>query len=620
MLSRSVLVAAVAALATLVESSTDVVAPRQPREMAPAITLEHIHRRLAELSVEKRGETFTNSTSLDASFSGITLYKYEREVEHNVTSGDKPAEKDAKESGKAEISQELTTSGSIEIICSRCYTRGDATATLRLDGEFNATAAYQEVEDSVEDTIDQLKHWVKNIDADASEFKLDIPAPNITFDVDMPAFPGAVLEFQFDGVEMFVELDIVLKGGMNYRLSLYKSHELGVELAEDLFFGFVFGIDLILTAEAEMTITSGFHVLLDDGVLLKLALFAKETSDIQFNGGKFEFLPVTIKAGSALLRGVIQLSLRAGFSMSSPDLTPGFNFKFHNFDFDESTRAEAGIEARVYANVAELVTNVTANFDEEAECALNVVQEYTFAVGVAAGATVGFAGHVWGPAGATETALFSTTLADVCAIAKTAATAAPELEARATQDDEELTTTTITREQTYSVMQCASTGLVECPASLITLHENIRTETLVTAVSSGVEATWPEATRVEAQSRIAFGDNVKNMESETPAPTGAPTGAPEDDDDQGFKQDVDEVVNGETGGVSNKLIIGLSVGLGVPFIIALVAGLILWRRRSQAVKYAPAGTTVEMVPTSSSYTGVDEAKNARHDVQPVYRD
>lgn len=154
-------------------------------------------------------------------------------------------------------------------------------ATLRIDEAINATQALHEVENSVSNTMHQIADWVDDIEFHISEFELDIPAPNITFDVDMPAFPGTTLEFQFDGVEIFVELDIMLSAGLNYRLNLYKSKELGIELADDLFLGLIFSIDLILTVESEITITSGFHILLDDGVLLKLALFAKETSDIE---------------------------------------------------------------------------------------------------------------------------------------------------------------------------------------------------------------------------------------------------------------------------------------------------------------------------------------------------
>jgi hypothetical protein len=56
-----------------------------------------------------------------------------------------------------------------------------------------------------------------------------------------------------------------------------------------------------------------------------------------------------------------------------------------------------------------------------------------------------------------------------------------------------------------------------------------------------------------------------------PPPTTSPGGG---DGDGGFFDDVGDVFNGETGGVSNKLIIGLSVGLGVPFLAALIGGLV----------------------------------------------
>jgi hypothetical protein len=261
--------------------------------------------------------------------------------------------------------------------------------------------------------------------------------------------------------------------------------------------------------------------------------------------------------------------------LATPDLTPGFDIEVGDFSLDDFTTATAGIEARVYANVAELVTNVTANTDEASDCALEVVQEYTFAVGVAAGATAGIGGHIWGPVGATEVPLFSTTLANVCAIGAAAATPSATLTGRAAEDDNSLTTTTLTREQTFSAMQCASTGLVECPASLLTVHENIRTETLVTAVPSGSKASFPEPANDQVISTIAFGINAKDMVSETPTPT--PTSQPSGDDNENDDSTTDrikDVVDGNTNGVNNKLIIGLSVGLGVPAILAAIAAFV----------------------------------------------
>jgi hypothetical protein len=187
------------------------------------------------------------------------------------------ASKESSEDKKLE--EEIEASVGVEFFCARCYTRGKVRATLTLEDDFDVSKTVETVEDSISDTIDQIKTWIGDVDVHLSEFEVDIPAPNITFDIDLDAFPGTILEFQFDGVEIFVELDITLGSNLSYKLNLFKSTQLGMELDEDLFLGLVFSIDLFLSVDSEITITSGFHLLLEDGVLIRLALFAKEASD-----------------------------------------------------------------------------------------------------------------------------------------------------------------------------------------------------------------------------------------------------------------------------------------------------------------------------------------------------
>jgi hypothetical protein len=168
----------------------------------------------------------------------------------------------------------------IEVICSRCYTRGSASASLTSSGDFNDTQILESVDNSVSDTIDQLVDWIDDIDFDVSEFSLDIPAPNVSFNVDLAGFPEYELEFRFDELELYMELDTTLSSGMTYMLSLFQSTEFGIELGQDLLLGLVFSIDLILSVDSDMAMKSGFHVKLDDGVLLRLALFSDQASDM----------------------------------------------------------------------------------------------------------------------------------------------------------------------------------------------------------------------------------------------------------------------------------------------------------------------------------------------------
>jgi hypothetical protein len=108
---------------------------------------------------------------------------------------------------------------------------------------------------------------------------------------------------------------------------------------------------------------------------------------------------------------------------------------------------------------------------------------------------------------------------------------------------------------------------MNCPIANQTTSKTTTTSTITTAVAAGVTATWP-VTTTDSVSTIAFGKNVNDMvtskgtpSSYIPTATGA-TGA------------ISSVLNGEHDGVSNKVIIGVTVGLVFPILLALIAGLV----------------------------------------------
>lgn len=281
------------------------------------------------------------------------------------------------------------------------------------------------------------------------------------------------------------------------------------------------------------------------------------------NGGQFEFLPVEVVTGGTVIRAVLQLSLRAGFAVEV-DLIPGPEVELGPFD-TEDFKGAAGLETRVYANIADFKTNITV-FDED-DCDFRVQQAFQFAVGAAAGAYVGIGEKTWGPTPETEIPLFPTTFADSCIIKSTAEpTTTAVVERRQDDEDDELETTTLTREATYSAVECGETGAINCPANQQTVMERVVTETLVTAVPSGSEAEWPETITPAVVSTRDFGDGAVAMTTSSGRPE--PEEADDDDDD-----DDDDFFSEKTGGVSNKLILGLSIGIGGPVLIALIAGL-----------------------------------------------
>lgn len=147
--------------------------------------------------------------------------------------------------------------------------------TLQIGQQFDniTTTVIDYVEDYVDKTISNLADGF-----DTSDFVF--PPIQVDFHIDMPEIPEALLSFQFDDMELYVLLDTVLSGSMTYTLNLYTSNTaVGISISDELMAGVIFKIDLILSAEAEVDISSGFHIKLDDGVVFDIALFGQNVSD-----------------------------------------------------------------------------------------------------------------------------------------------------------------------------------------------------------------------------------------------------------------------------------------------------------------------------------------------------
>lgn len=259
-----------------------------------------------------------------------------------------------------------------------------------------------------------------------------------------------------------------------------------------------------------------------------------------------------------MLTGLLRVGIKAGLDISTPSETID----------DVSLSFSAGLEAGVWADVAQFVTNVTAApAGSGNDCELRVVEEYTLLLGANAGATLELDGHTWGPAPNTQVPLFFTTLATACAVTGTVSAAATGAMITARAADVSSTTTSTEVTYTYTATQCLSTGLINCPVSLQSTSRNTVTKTLVTVVPSGSKATFVTATPGTSVSAIAFGKNIKAISSTSGSPVSfvPPTSSP-------TATGIVGVLDGKTRGVSNKLIIGVSVGVGVPVLIGVIAG------------------------------------------------
>jgi hypothetical protein len=289
------------------------------------------------------------------------------------------------------------------------------------------------------------------------------------------------------------------------------------------------------------------------------------------NGGKYEFLPVTIESAGITFSAVLRVGLHAGFSVVTPTLPEitvfGTTLK--------TPSVGGGIEVGVFVNFAEFTTDV--KYTPEEDCKLNVVQSYQMALGAQAGATIAFDTHTWGPMATASVPIFYTEIASLCAIQKTATSSTIAAATGATAAKrEQMITSTLTSTITHTGVTCMTAGLVNCPNSAQNTTQSVEVSTATVTVPSGSEATWPETTGSTVTNDVTFGANANELAATTgapvsyvpPLPTASSTGG-----SGGGDGVLSAGLNGEVGGVSKKVIVGVSVGVGVPVLIALIAGI-----------------------------------------------
>ncbi|RSM12457.1 hypothetical protein CDV31_006298 [Fusarium ambrosium] len=550
-------------------------------------TWEAMRRAFAGSGLQQRDTTEEKSISLDKSWEDATLFAFT--AEQDVGSGN------------------TSVSAGIEITCATCYIKGTATTKFMYDRDFNISDAFNnftnqvgsevrslatEVTDYVEEYIDGV---VMKLDDGVDLDDFDLPPIDVDFNIDLPEIPEFRLQFQFDGLEMYMLIDTVLSAGATYTLNLYTSTTpVGFAVRDNLEVGVIFTIDLILSVEGEINISSGFHLRLDDGVVFELGIFSEEIASMSHNGGEFEFLPVTVESASVVFKAILRVGVQAGFEVGSSDLT---------ILGKDVAKVGAGVEMVLYANIAEFITNVTLSMDEDDDCRLHVEEGYQLAVGLERGASVAIQNATWGPVLETETPIFYTTLAEACAIQRSrdtpsaaeATITSAVLEARDEDEDQSgMETTTISTKETFVVVACPS-GLINCPVSLQTTSKYTTTRTHVTVIPTDSEAKFPDSVRHTVASVIPFGDGANKLAATSGAPTSyvpssAETDAPDDDVD---------IPDPKKGGVSNSVIIGVSVGVGVPLLLGAFAAVFFLRKKrlSTRATLVPVETVEPVLPS-----------------------
>ncbi len=256
----------------------------------------------------------------------------------------------------------------------------------------------------------------------------------------------------------------------------------------------------------------------------------------------------------------------------------------------------AGIQASAYANAAEFITNITfagsdlsSSVKERGDdaCHLMLQQGYQMAIGAAAGASVELLDNVWGPTPKTEIPIFYTALSTGCAATRAAAAEIQQsasLATRANNGDGSSTITTTATAVTHIALQCLSVGMTNCPASLKSRVTSVVSTTLTATARSGESVIWSAvAAQTKPAKPVVFGANALTMTASSGKPSSyvppAPTTTLGDKGDKGGGKDGESIKGSVIG--TNKVIIGVCVGLGVPLLAAVIAAIMyVWKQKT----------------------------------------
>lgn len=132
-----------------------------------------------------------------------------------------------------------------------------------------------------------------------------------------------------------------------------------------------------------------------------------------------------------------------------------------------------------------------------------------------------------------------------------------------------MSTATSTTEVIYTGIKCLSTGLANCPASLQSTSQFTTTSTLTTIVPSGTdenEISWTAKVANVVTTTATFNNHAMRL----PATTGSPTSYVPSPPSPTTKGVVDKVED-EVHKAPDRVIIGLSVALGLTALLALIA-------------------------------------------------
>jgi hypothetical protein len=160
----------------------------------------------------------------------------------------------------------------------------DATILLTVAENVNISTAVENVVAQIESDVSNMTNEAEqNLSAFIMEFSNEEWAKlNVSLNLDnVDAVPDTLLQFTFDNMELYAKLDLNLTTESTYKVNLYTSEtDVGIKLGSNIELGVLFVVDFILTVDADIDVSGGFHIKLNDGLAFNVALFDRNVSSI----------------------------------------------------------------------------------------------------------------------------------------------------------------------------------------------------------------------------------------------------------------------------------------------------------------------------------------------------
>lgn len=179
----------------------------------------------------------------------------------------------------------------IDITCKHCYLKTEVGGHLKFSEDVNLTKIVDDFGDDMKNSTEtawhQIKEYVKDVAKDIWHFNIhDIPSwPTIDADFQLKNvssdLPPMEARFEFDHLDLYVDMEVELEAETNYYLPLFISESPVGFAIPDMEVGAIIKASLMIISDTYVDIRSGFHLKLKDTLALDIELFTNKVSRIK---------------------------------------------------------------------------------------------------------------------------------------------------------------------------------------------------------------------------------------------------------------------------------------------------------------------------------------------------